>query len=224
MARTRRRSTVFYLREVQRGWSANLCAKISAVGLRWLCGKLDFFKLTVLLLFVNSSAFAGNSFINHYVFAWEQSPEVVEKYLRASLDNPSSAYMLGNLHLFGTILPKDLRKADWYITKAMNMNLPEAINSIGDAYYSGDIRPKNIKIALQYYKKSANMGFGVAQFNAGIVLLNTAKSKAELKLAIAYLDKASKNRDDLEEIADVAKRYKANARKRLKMYREFSQN
>ena len=68
------------------------------------------------------------------------------------------------------------------------------------------------------------MGFGVAQFNAGIVLLNTAKSKAELKLAIAYLDKASKNRDDLEEIADVAKRYKANARKRLKMYREFSQN
>ena len=126
--------------------------------------------------------------------------------------------MLGNLYLFGTILQKDLRKADWYITKAMNMNLPEAINSIGDAYYSGDIRQKNIKTALRFYKKSANMGFGVAQFNAGIVLLNTAKSKGELKLAIAYLDKASKNRDDLGEIADVAKRYKADARKKLMLY------
>ncbi len=218
MALTRRRSTVFYLREVQRDRVVNLCAKISAVGLRWLCGKLKFLKLMVLALLVNSSVFAGNAFISHYVFAWEKNPEVVEKYLRASFDNPSSVYMLGNLYLFGTILTKDLRKADWYITKAMNRNLPEAINSIGDAYYSGDIRPKNIKKALQFYKRAANMGFGVAQFNAGIVLLNTAKSKSELKLAIAYLDKASKNRDDLGEIADVAKRYKANARKKLMLY------
>ena len=218
MALTRRRSTVFYPREVQRDRVANLCAKILPVGLRWLCGKLKFLKLMMLALLVNSSVFAGNAFISHYVFAWEKSPEVVEKYLRSSLDNPSSAYMLGNLYLFGTILQKDLRKADWYITKAMNMNLPEAINSIGDAYYSGDIRQKNIKTALRFYKKSANMGFGVAQFNAGIVLLNTAKSKGELKLAIAYLDKASKNRDDLGEIADVAKRYKADARKKLMLY------
>ena len=218
MALTRSGSTVFYLREVQRDRGVNLCAKISAVGLRWLCGKLKFLKLMVLALLVNSSVFAGNAFISHYVFAWEKNPEVVEKYLRASFDNPSSVYMLGNLYLFGTILTKDLRKADWYITKAMNRNLPEAINSIGDAYYSGDIRPKNIKKALQFYKRAANMGFGVAQFNAGIVLLNTAKSKSELKLAITYLDKASKNRDDLGEIADVAKRYKANARKKLMLY------
>ncbi len=184
---------------------------------------MKFIKVFQLCLCLTTSVFSENVFISRYVFEWgDKNPEIIEKYLRCSIDNPVSAYILGNLYLSGTFLQKNLQKADWYITKAANVNLPEAINSVGDGYYSGDIRPKNINMALAYYKKSANMGFGAAQFNAGIVLLNTAKSKKELKLAIAYLDKASRNREDLGEIADIAKRYKQNAENELKVYRKIS--
>jgi len=164
------------------------------------------------------NSFADNVFINRYVFEWgEKNPEVVENYLRASLEqNPISGYILGNLYLWGIFLPKNLQKADWYITKAANMNLPEAINSIGDGYYTGDIRPRNIKRALNCYKKAAKMGFGVAQFNAGIVLLNIAKTKTELQLAIFYLDNAAKNRNNLKEVADAANKYKRSANEKLK--------
>ena len=182
-------------------------------------------KIFQLCLCLTTNVFSENIFISRYVFEWgDTNPEIVEKYLRSSLDNPVSAYVLGNLYLTGTFLQKNLQKADWYITKAANMNLPEAVNSIGDGYYSGDIRPKNINMALKCYRKSADMGFGVAQFNAGVVLLSTAKSKKELELAIAYLDKASRNREDLGEIAHTAERYKRNAEKKLKIYRAVSQN
>lgn len=181
---------------------------------------MKFIKFAIVSCCIGASSFADNIFINQYVFEWgEKNPKIVENYLRASLDtNAVSAYILGNLYLCGIFFPKDIQKADWFITKAANMNLPEAINSIGDGYYSGDIRPQNIKMALKYYEKAANMGFGVAQFNAGIVLLNTAKSKKELLFARFYLDKASKNRDNLKEVVDVAKRYKRDTDKKLKKY------
>ena len=70
-----------------------------------------------------------------------------------------------------------------------------------------------------WHEKAAKMGFGISQFNAGIVLLNTAKTKKELRLAIFYLDKASKNRNNLKEIADAANRYKQDANKKLKQYK-----
>lgn len=179
---------------------------------------MQFVRLISALCCFAFNSFADNVFINRYVFEWgEKNPEVVEKYLRTSLEQiPVSAYILGNLYLCGIFLPKNLQKADWYITKAANMNLPEAINSIGDGYYTGDIRPKNIKMALKCYEKAAKMGFGAAQFNAGIVLLNTAKTKKALQRAIFYLDNASKNRNNLKEIADMASKYLRNARKKLK--------
>ena len=182
---------------------------------------MKFAKLISALCCCAFNASADNVFINKYVFEWgEKDSKVVENYLRASMThNPVSAYILGNLYLWGIFLPKNLQKADWYITKAANMNLPEAINSIGDGYYSGDIRPQNIKMALKCYEKAAKMGFGIAQFNAGIVLLNTAQTKKELRLAIFYLDNASKNRNNLKEIADAANRYKQDANKRLKQYK-----
>lgn len=182
---------------------------------------IKFVKFTIILCCAGTSSVADNIFISQYVFEWgEKNPKIVENYLRASLDtNAVSAYILGNLYLWGIFFQKDMQKADWFITKAANMKLPEAINSIGDGYYSGDIRPQNIKMALKYYKKAANMGFGVSQFNAGIVLLNTAKSIKALYLARFYLDKASKNRDNLKEVVDVAKRYKRDIDKKLKQYR-----
>lgn len=181
---------------------------------------MKFIRFIFVLWCASSSAFSDNVFINRYVFEWgEKSPEIVEHYLRSSIDNnPVSAYILGNLYLFGIFLPKSMQKADWYITKAANMNLPEAINSIGDGYYSGDIRPQNTKMALKYYEKAAKMGLGIAQFNAGILLLNTAQTKKALRLALFYLDSAAKNSNNLREVADAAKRYMQNAEKDLKNY------
>ena len=173
----------------------------------------------LMVILLSSNLFADNIFINHYVFEWgERNPEIVERYLRSSVNNPISSYILGTLYLTGTILKKDLQKADWYITKAANMNLPEALNSIGDGYYSGDIRPQNVDMALNYYERAAKMGFGPAQFNAGVVLLKNYRSKQDLRLSIFYLDKASKNRNDLNDIALVAKRYKLDAEKKLRNY------
>ena len=177
-------------------------------------------KAFVIFVLLLKNVFASNIFISHYVFEWGvKNPKIVEEYLRSSSEtNAFCSYILGNLYLFGIFVQQNIQKADWYITKAANMNLPEAINSIGDGYYSGDIRKKDIKMALKFYKKAANMGFGVAQFNAGVVLLNTAKTKIELKNAIWYLDRASKNQKDLGDITNAAKRYKNLCKQKLKTY------
>lgn len=176
-------------------------------------------KFFALLLFIFEAA-AENKFISQYVFEWCGTPAVVENYLSHSLRNPDAAYVLGNLYLFGIGVEQNLRKADICITMAANRGLPEALNSIGDGYYSGDIRPLNHDMALRYYRKAADMGFGAAQFNAGVVLMRNARSAEELKLAIFYLDKASKNRKDLGDVAIAAKKYKRNAEQKLKRYKK----
>ena len=48
------------------------------------------------------------------------------------------------------------------------------------------------------------------------MLLNTAKTKTELQLAIFYLDNAAKNRNNLKEVADAANKYKRSANEKLK--------
>lgn len=171
------------------------------------------------IILFSCSVCAENKFINHYVFTWgERYPAIVEKYLWNSIDNPDAAYILGNLYLSGTFFKKDLRNADLFITMAANKKLPEAINSVGDGYYSGDIRQKNVEMALMYYKSAARLGFGPAQFNAGIVLLRTAKTKNDLVSAIFYLDKACKNSNLDESITAAARRYKLDAERKLKSY------
>ncbi|MDR0942490.1 MAG: sel1 repeat family protein [Holosporales bacterium] len=182
------------------------------------------FRLLVLFALIFSCS-AENKFINNYVarLIYAAETEALEDYLLKSTSYPhpnaTASYILGSLYLDGSILKKDLQKADIFITKAANMGLPEAINSIGDGYYSGDIRKKNIRKALEYYEKAAALGFKPSQFNAGIVLLRNAKNKNDLKRAILYLDKASKNSKDLKEITKAAVRYKIDAQKRLKNYK-----
>ncbi|MDR1289065.1 MAG: sel1 repeat family protein [Holosporales bacterium] len=178
--------------------------------------------LSLYLLITNG--FAGNPFIEHYVWYWADiDPSVVEDYLKRGAEQPSgsayAAYLLGTLYLNDNILRKDLWKARYYLTLAANLGSPEAMNSLGDGFYSGDIFEKNTNCALFYYIKAARLGFGPAQFNAGIVLLKMAKSKTDLRRAVFYLDKASKNRDDLGDITKHAMRFLRNAKKKLNSFR-----
>lgn len=181
-------------------------------------------KLLIVYLSFISLAIAENKFISNYVFKWgEENPNIVEKYLKSSIQfnqskNANSAYILGTLYLNGIFLRQDLRKADIYITLAANLGLPEAINSLGDGYYSGDIREKDIKKALYYYEKAARLGFGPGQFNAGIVLLKYGKTKKDFKKSIFYLDKASKNIHDSNSILKSAEKYKKHAISKFKNY------
>ena len=185
----------------------------------WLMERRVPSRFLIALLFIFEAA-AENKFISQYVFEWCDTPAVVENYLSHSLRNPDAAYILGNLYLFGIGVEKNLRKADIYITMAANRGLPEALNSIGDGYYSGDIRPLNHDMALKHYRRAADMGFGAAQFNAGVVLMRNARSAEELKLAIFYLDKASKNRKDLSSMTAAAEKYKRNAEQKLRHYKK----
>ncbi|MDR3030815.1 MAG: sel1 repeat family protein, partial [Holosporales bacterium] len=167
-------------------------------------------KIICLFLATIYSALAYNKFINHYIFNWiETNPKVAEDYLLNSLSNPEASYILGTLYLGGYKgFPQSLKKADYFLTISANQNNPAAISSIGDGYYCGDIRKKNLKKALEYYEKAARLGFGPAQFNAGIILLNTGTAESELRMAIFWLDKASKNLDDLGRVTISAKKYK----------------
>ncbi|MDR0695619.1 MAG: sel1 repeat family protein [Holosporales bacterium] len=163
----------------------------------------------------------GNEYIGHYVEVWiHTEPRIIKHYLRGLIrgprPNPTAAYILGMIYLEGTILKKDLRTADCFLTMAANAGLPAAINAIGDSYYTGDTREKNISLAALYYERAAKMGFGPAQFNAGVVFLRTGTTKRDLRKAILYLDKASKNSNDLGEITKSALQYKKDAEERLK--------
>ncbi|MDR1034746.1 MAG: sel1 repeat family protein [Holosporales bacterium] len=172
-----------------------------------------------------SSCFAGNSFIGYYVLNWasRNASSVVENYLKKSAQRPASnayaAYLLGTLYLEDNILQKDLWKARYYLTLAANLGSPEAMNSLGDGFYSGDIFERNTNCALYYYLRAARCGFGPAQFNAGIVLLQTAKNRRDLRRAVFYLDKASKNRDDLGDITKHAIKFLKDAQEKLNHFK-----
>jgi TPR repeat protein len=171
----------------------------------------------------SSIAIAENKFMNNYIFKWlDKQPKIVEQYLASAssekFPNSTALYLLGTLYLSGELGKINMKKADWCITKAANMGLPEAINSIGDGYYSGDIREKNAEKALEFYKKAAKLGFGPAQFNTGVMLLKNAKCKRDVKKAIFFLDKATRNRNDLGEITKIALRYKIEAKRKLQKH------
>ncbi|MDR1475765.1 MAG: sel1 repeat family protein [Holosporales bacterium] len=170
------------------------------------------------------NCFAYNKYISNYVFQWADiDKSVVENYLNKSANsskkNIDAIYILGTLYLGGGIIQKDLWKARYYLTLAANLGSLEALSSLGDGFYSGDIFEKNINCALFFYAKAATLGFGPAQFNAGIILLKTAKSKKDLRNAVFYLDKASKNHDDLGDITKYALKYKKDAEKKLKSFK-----
>ncbi|MDR1233549.1 MAG: sel1 repeat family protein [Holosporales bacterium] len=181
---------------------------------------MNIFKVCV-ILFCASHSVEANVFISNYVFTWLDKDKLcVEEYLTKSVNGASpnayAAYILGMLHLGGGALGKDIDKARYFIWKAANLGSPEAINSLGDGYYSGDIFRKDIPKALKCYEKAAKLGYGPAQFNAGIVLLkNMPRTKNNLRKAVFYLDKASKNSNDLGEITESALKYKRDAQKEL---------
>ena len=162
-------------------------------------------------------------YVRQYVFEWlftnkDISLAYLEKSANEDFPSADAAYILGSFYLSDMPFGKDLKKADYYITLAAKLNHPAAIKSIGDGYYSGDIREKDLIKALECYEKSAEMGYGPAQFNAGIVLLNNAKSKKGLKRAIFWLDKASKNSDDLNDMTKDALKYKKDAEDKLQKH------
>jgi TPR repeat protein len=143
----------------------------------------------------------------------------VENYLTKSVEksntDPYAAYILGMLYLEGVILRRDCRKAKHYLLLAAKLGSVEALNAIGDCFYSGDVFPKSTNCALYYYEKAAKSGYGPAQFNAGIVLLNSRKSKTYLLKAVNYLDKASRNSNDLGDVAKHAVKYKKDAQRKI---------
>jgi TPR repeat protein len=177
------------------------------------------------MLVVSSNCLAYNKFVAEYVtrLIYAGKFDETENYLASAssylFPDPTASFLLGSFYLGGCVFKRNLKRADVYITKAANLGLPEAIHSLGDGYYSGDIREKNIEKALECYKKAANLGYGPSQFNAGVVLLNTATSKRELKLSIYYLSQAAGNIEDLGEITKDAEHYKANAKDKLRNFK-----
>ena len=154
--------------------------------------------------------------VDNYVATWLGiNPEVVKKYLMANINEPYCCFM------YGTILlnEKNFRQADIYITKAANMNLPEAFNSIGDGYYSGDIRAKNHEKALIYYLRAAKMGYGPAQFNAGVVFFKYAKTKKGILKSIYWLKQAINN-PEMSELKPYILVAKSNAIDKLKTFKK----
>ena len=170
-----------------------------------------------LLILSSVSGALNRNFVDAYVYKWLEKDSTVSKhYLKANIDDPYCCYLLGTIYL----VEKNTQLADYYITKAANANSPEAINSIGDGYYSGDIRMKNHKKALECYVKSAGMGYGPAQFNAGAVYSRYAKSKKDLRKAIYWFNKASKN-NDIKELKKYVLICKNNA---IERFKEFNKN
>ena len=179
------------------------------------------FKILFALFFISLNCNASNEYIRKYVFEWLYNDKnVALNYLEKSvnIEKPSAdaAFILGSLYLDEITVKKNLEKADYYITLAANLNHSGAINSIGDGYYTGDIREKDIQKALVYYEKSAKLGYGPAQFNAGVVCLKLATCKKDLKKAIFWLDKASKNYDDLGDMTKDVLKYKKDAENKLR--------
>jgi len=88
----------------------------------------------------------------------------------AQSSNPFAQWLLGDMYKDGEGLPKDMKMAlDWW-TKAASKGLADAQLSLGDSYAAGQGVPENWSEAVKWWREAANQNLPRAQTGLGLAL------------------------------------------------------
>ena len=94
-------------------------------------------------------------------------------------------HYLGLLYLKGEVLPKDDKRALYWIQKAAEQGESKAQFNLAMMHANGKGTPRNDKQALYWYTKAAKQGYGSAQTNLGIMY--ALGKTADPNLIYAYM-------------------------------------
>lgn len=85
----------------------------------------------------------------------------------ADADNPAACLELGEMHLEGTDVPKDLPRALALFEKAADAKSARAAFRLGKLYADGELVTQDFAKALAYYQTAARLGSSEGQHNIG---------------------------------------------------------
>lgn len=128
--------------------------------------------------------------------------------LQGRLLGAEDFFTLGMFFLDGIHVNKDEVKAIELIKKAAKLNYPPAFDVIGSLYLQGEGVPKNLSESLDNFKKAADFGYGPGQFNCAMMFRNGQGTKQNFIEAFYYLCLASNNGKDLDDLTEVAAKYR----------------
>lgn len=113
---------------------------------------------------------------------------------------------MGLLYQDGVVVKQSLDLALSYFLKATKLNSPDAFSNMGDAYNYGYGVNIDYDEAMRWYLKSAKISktyntelFSEGLLNIGIIHLGESGGIVDIKLAISYLEEASKWGNDKAE-------------------------
>jgi len=88
----------------------------------------------------------------------------------AEAGNPFAQWLLGDMYKNGEGLPRDMKMALSWWTKAAAKGLPDAQLSLGDSYAAGQGVPENWSEAVKWWRKAADQNIPRAQTGLGLAL------------------------------------------------------
>jgi TPR repeat protein len=125
-----------------------------------------------------------------------QSVEAMQKAAEAG--NPAACYELGEMHLTGQQVARDVAKAVALLEKAADIGHANAAFRLGKLNADGEVVPKNLQQAFTRYQAAANAGVAEAQFNLGAMYASGRGVSRDYVEGLAWLIVAAKNGADAE--------------------------
>ena len=106
-------------------------------------------------------------------------------------NNVEAQYNLGLLYFNGDGVPKDLKQAVSWFTKAAEKGDARAQYYLGNAYVLGEGVSKDLKQGFEWYSKAAEQGIAKAQYNVGLAYYQGQPVTKDLKKAFEWYSKAA---------------------------------
>jgi TPR repeat protein len=126
----------------------------------------------------------------------KQWNSIEELQKAADAGDPVACYDLGEMHLAGQQVPRDVAKAVVLLERAADAGNANAAFRLGKLNADGEIVPKNLPEAFARYEAAATAGVAEAQFNLGAMYASGRGVKRNYVEGLAWLIVAAKNGAD----------------------------
>ena len=110
-------------------------------------------------------------------------------------DHSDAAFMLGNMHRYGTGTKVDYQRAIDIYRDAVSLGNLAAENALGEMYYFGQGFEQNDQIALRHYRSPAEAGYAPAQRNMAILAFQGRGRDENAEEAYQWYIKAATQED-----------------------------
>ena len=122
----------------------------------------------------------------------EANPEFKRLMLQAANSGHArSMIVIGNMHLYGTNMPKDYTEAMRWFQKSLSLGNGMAATSVAKMYADGQGVSASLVEAARYYQMAADAGHDTAQVNLGFAYENGRGVPVDINKAVDLYRKAA---------------------------------